>query len=254
MYKEGKFTGREAALLATGFCTSAVSFLLIIAGILGIMPQWNFYFYGTFIILAIMVIITGRIWPLSKITDQCYEDCEYEEEEVLESGLIKSAVIEGYKQAETMGSVFVRMKNSFIGAVRAVSTVIATAMVFATVGLLINYHTPIFEWIGYIFYPFAKLAGLGKDAMLVARGSVAQIVDPMTPVLLGTTVESFITRYVLAVLAIAGIIGFGQTIPVYVATDIPLKFWEIMVIWIERIILVILLAGFIARFYAAVFM
>lgn len=254
MYKEGKFTGREAALLATGFCTSAVSFLLIIAGILGIMPQWNFYFYGTFVILALMVIITGRIWPLNKITNECYEGCEYEEEEALESGLLRSAILEGYKQAASMDSLLVRMKHSFIGAVRAVSTVIAAAMVFATVGLLINYHTPIFEWIGYIFYPFAKLAGLGQDAMLVARGAVAQIVDPMTPVLLGTASQSFVTKYVMAVLAIAGIIGFGQTIPVYVATDIPLKFWEIMVIWVQRIILVILLAGFMANIYASVFL
>lgn len=254
MYKEGKFTGRESALLATAFCTSAVSFMLIIAGISGIMPQWNLYFYGCFLILALMAMITMRIWPLNKITNKCYEGQEYQEEERLESGLLKNAIIAGYEQAESVGSMPIRMKDAFLGAVKAVSVVITAGFTFATIGLLINYHTPIFEWIGYIFYPFAKLAGLGKDAMLVARGSVAQIVDPLTPVILGTTTDAFVTKYVTAVLAIAGIIGFGQTIPVYVATDIPLKFWEILVIWLERIILIIILATLLARGYAAVFM
>lgn len=254
MYKEGKFTGRESALLATGFCTSAIAFMLIIAGILGIMPHWNFYFYGCFIILALVAMITMRVWPIRKISNDCYQGQEYQEEEKLESGLLRASLGAGYGQAENLGSMLSRMKGAFIGAVKAVSIVIPAGFAFATIGLLINYHTPIFEWIGYIFYPFAKLVGLGKDAMLIAKGSVAQIVDPLTPVILASPSDMFVAKYIAAVLAIAGIIGFGQTIPVYVATDIPLKFWEILVIWIQRIILIILLAGLLAQGYAAVFM
>lgn len=254
MYKEGKFTGKEAALLATAFCTSAISFMLIIAGILGIMPQWNLYFYGCFLILALVAIITVRIWPISRITDECYKGQKYQEEERLEGSILINAVAAGYEQAENVGFIPKRMLDAFISAVKAVSIVIPTGFVFATIGLLINYHTPIFEYIGYIFYPFAKLVGLGEHALLVAKGSVAQIVDPMTPVILGAATDSFVTKYVMAVLAIAGIIGFGQTIPVYVATDIPMKFWEILVIWIERIILIIILAALLAHGYTAIFM
>jgi len=253
MYKEGKFTAREAALLATSFCTQAIGFLIIVAGMTGLMPHWNLFFFGTFLILLIGAIVTSRIWPLSKKPDTCYDGCAYQEEEAVKSGLFKKAFEEGFEVAEKMGSMVGMIVSVMKATLSVLTVVIATSMFTATVGLLLVYHTPIFQWVGYIFYPFAALMQI-PDLHLIGSGAAAGLVAALTPAILSTQTESFVATFVLATIPITSIISFGLTIPVYLTTSIPLKFWEIIVIWLERVIISIIAAAIIAMVYSAMFM
>ncbi len=47
VYKEGKYTTKEAAIIATGFSTVSATFMIIIAKTLDIMHLWNVYFWTT---------------------------------------------------------------------------------------------------------------------------------------------------------------------------------------------------------------
>ncbi len=50
VYKEGKYSAKEAAIIATGFSTVSATFMIIVAKTLGLMDMWNFYFWSTLII------------------------------------------------------------------------------------------------------------------------------------------------------------------------------------------------------------
>lgn len=44
VYQEGKYTGKEAAIIATGFSTVSATFMIIVADTLDIMNHWLLYF------------------------------------------------------------------------------------------------------------------------------------------------------------------------------------------------------------------
>src|SRR5699024_9293447 len=66
VFKEGKYTIKEATIIATGFSTVSVTFMIIIAKTLDLMSVWNSYFWVTLIVTFLVTAITVRIWPLSK--------------------------------------------------------------------------------------------------------------------------------------------------------------------------------------------
>src|SRR5690606_38603706 len=73
IYKEGKYTAKEAAIIATGFSTVSATFMVIVAKTLDLMNIWLTFFWVTFIVTFAVTAITSRIWPLSKIKDEYYE-------------------------------------------------------------------------------------------------------------------------------------------------------------------------------------
>ncbi len=55
VYKEGKYTTKEAAIIAAGFSTVSATFMIIIAKTLDIMHLWNIYFWTTLVVTFIEI-------------------------------------------------------------------------------------------------------------------------------------------------------------------------------------------------------
>ncbi len=69
VYREGKYSSREAAVIATGFSTVSATFMVVVATTLDLMGSWNTYFWSTLVITFAVTAVTVRIWPLSAIPD-----------------------------------------------------------------------------------------------------------------------------------------------------------------------------------------
>jgi nucleoside recognition membrane protein YjiH len=65
VFKEGKYTIREAAIIATGFSTVSATFMIIVAKTLKIMDIWNTYFWATLVVTFAVTAVTARLWPIS---------------------------------------------------------------------------------------------------------------------------------------------------------------------------------------------
>ena len=74
VYKEGKYTTKEAAIIATGFSTVSATFMIIVAKTLGIMNLWTKYFWVTLVVTFIVTAITARLRPLSHKSDEYYNN------------------------------------------------------------------------------------------------------------------------------------------------------------------------------------
>ncbi|WP_347439620.1 nucleoside recognition domain-containing protein, partial [Mesorhizobium sp. B2-6-6] len=72
MYTGGRYTAREAAIIAAGFSTVSATFMVIVAKTLGLMDIWLWYFFGTLVVTFAVTAITVRIPPLSRIPDEVY--------------------------------------------------------------------------------------------------------------------------------------------------------------------------------------
>ncbi|WP_066401105.1 YjiH family protein [Neobacillus mesonae] len=241
VFKEGKYTIKEAAIIATGFSTVSATFMIVVAKTLDLMNIWNAYFWVTFVVTFIVTAITVRIWPLSKMSDSYYEDMEGAPEVIIKKDRVKTAWKEAMDTANgapTLGkNIWDNLKDGLIMTMGILPSIMSVGLL----GLILAEFTPVFDWLGYIFYPFAKLVQL-PDAMLASKASAVGIAEMFLPALL-VTKAALVTKFVIAVVSVSSIIFFSAVVPCILSTEIPLTVGKLVIIWFERVVLTILLAA-----------
>ncbi len=239
VYSEGKYSGKEAAIIATGFSTVSATFMIIVAKTLGLMEMWNFYFWSTLIITFLVTAITVRIYPLSKKSDlNCYG--EKIDEVKLEGNLLINAFKAGLNGSKDSGSFVKNISSNFINGFKMAMAILPSILSIGLLGLILANHTPIFDIAGYIFYPFTYILQL-PEPLLVAKAITLEIAEMFLPALLvRESVE--VVRYVVGVVSISAILFFSASIPCIVSTCIPINIKEIIIIWFQRTVLSLILA------------
>ncbi len=239
-YKSGFYTKKEAAIIATGFSTVSATFCVIVAKTLGLMDIWNIFFWTTLFITFVVTAITVRIYPLSKIPDEYVEGAETFSEPASKGSLFKTALDEGLKVASTSTPLF---KNLFVNLKTGIGItmgLVASIMSVGLLGLVLAEYTPVFDVIGYIFYPFTAILGFAEPHT-VAKAASMSIAEMLIPAALVKD-SVIITRFVIGVVSISEILFFSASIPCILATEVPISIKDLIIIWVERVILSILIA------------
>ncbi|GEL78420.1 YjiH family protein [Tenuibacillus multivorans] len=243
VYKEGKYSLKESMIIATGFSTVSATFMIVVASTLGFMDIWNTFFWTTLIITFIVTAITVRIWPLNRV-DEKYYTGEPVEEPKVEGNIIKEAWTNGLRAASQAPSlsknIWINLKDGFI----MVMSILPSILSVGLIGLLLAEFTPFFDILGYIFYPFTALLQI-PDAMLAAKGAAMGIAEMFLPALL-VAEAGFVTKFVIGVTSISSILFFSASIPVILSTQIPVKISDLVIIYVERVILTLIIATPIA--------
>lgn len=240
VYKSGQYSAKEAAIIATGFSTVSATFMVIVAKTLGLMSVWNVFFWSTLLITFVVTAITVRIFPLSKMDDTAAN----RESENFEHSRFKQALIEGVDVATQADSIGTNIwKNLKEGMVMAMS-ILPSIMSVGLLGLLLAKYTPIFEWLGYLLYPFAWVAQL-PDPMMVASASATGLAEMFLPALIAAK-SVFVVKFVVGVVSISSILFFSASIPCILSTDIPLNIKQMLMVWYQRVALTILIASPVA--------
>lgn len=117
-FKEGKYTIKQAVIIATGFSTVTISFMIIVAKTLDLMGVWNLYFFATAFVTFAVTAITVRIWPISKMPEEYYNGMEGEPEVVIKSNYLQNAwkqAMEASSNAPHLGkSLWVNLRDGMI--------------------------------------------------------------------------------------------------------------------------------------------
>lgn len=245
VYKEGLYTTKEASIIATGFSTVSATFMIIVAKTLGLMEHWNIFFWATCIITFMVSAVTARLYPLRRFPDTYYNDMkpnEATQRALLQPGeqrLSKAYAIamETVAQAPSLGeSILSNLKDG----IRLSLNIGATIMGIGTLALIIANHTVVFDIIGYIFYPLLALLGV-PEAALMAKGAAAGFAEMYIPAILSKE-SLLLVKFIVAVVSISEILFLDGSIPCILATNIPLTMKDLVIIWIERVILSFLFA------------
>ncbi|QEK13542.1 YjiH family protein [Crassaminicella thermophila] len=245
VFKEGKYTIKEACIIATGFSTVSATFMIIVAKTLGLMDVWNLYFWTTLIITFIVTAITVRIKPLRSKSDT-YITEKGDPEPQLEGNLLNNAFNEGLKAAEQSVSlgknIMDNLKDGFAMAMGILPSILSVGLL----GLILAKYTPVFDIIGYIFYPFTLLLRI-PEPMLAAKAAAVEVAEMFLPALL-VTGAPMVTKFVIGIVSVSSVLFFSASIPCILSTEIPITITEILIIWIERTIFTLLLAAPVALF------
>ena len=247
VYKEGHYSTKEAAIIATGFSTVSATFMIVVAKTLGLMDHWNVYFWSTLIITFIVTAITTRIFPLSKKPDTGYQGRETIPEPAADRGLIVTAWEEGLDACSKAPGFIEGLKANLIDGINMALGIAPSLMSVGFLGLLIAEYTPLFSIIGYIFVPFALLLGFGGEAVMMGEACAISLAEMFLPANI-VAAASPMAQYVTAIVCVSEILFFSASIPCVMGTDIEIDLKDILIIWVERVILSLVIAGVVVRF------
>ncbi|GAA1364394.1 YjiH family protein [Arthrobacter rhombi] len=245
VYQAGRYTAREAAIIATGFSTVSVTFMLIVAKTLDIMHLWLPYFFLTFAVTFLVTAISVRIPPLSRIKDDYYPGAEPQPEVPVTSRRLATAWSEAMvmlHQAPGLGrNIWENFRDGLLMAMAILPSILSVGLI----GLVLARFTPVFDWLGYIFFPITWALQL-PDPMLAAKASAVGIAEMFLPATVVAGHESELLRLVIAVVCVSAIIFFSALVPCILATEIPIKVWHLIVLWAQRVALTLIITTPIA--------
>ena len=254
MYKGNMYTKKESSIVATCFSAVSVGYALLVMETAGIGEYFIITYFSSFFLAFILAAICSRIPPLNKKKDEFFNGKVQTEEERKEASLkfgpsmLKAGVNRAALRAHTSGKMGRRVVASVIDAFPVLPKVITLLCSIGILGMIVAKYTPVFDYIGYIFLPLTKILGV-PDAQIAAAAIPTGITEMFIPVLTIADKVSQLhvkTRYFITTVSMVQIIFLAESVVVIMNTGLPLKFKELMIIFVQRTI--------IAMPFAALFM
>ncbi|MTI96588.1 MAG: YjiH family protein [Firmicutes bacterium] len=244
LYKSNVYTQREACVIATGFSAVSVGFAALSVSTVGLLPMFTTIFFSAFAIAFLVTIFMARIPPLSRKPDVYYDGTVQTEEERKSDtrfnlGLFKLGLDRAVFKANEAGSIGGKLIAGLLDGAKLMPKVIPFLAAVGTTGLIIAEYTPLFMWLGTPLIPLLELLQI-PDAARVASASLVGIAEMYLPVLV--VAEHGLAeaaRFFVVTLALVQIIFFSETATVMLATGIPVKVTELIILFLQRTLIAI---------------
>lgn len=256
LWKKNVYTDKEMVGIMTGFSAVSIGFAYLVINTAGLGSQFVKVYAISFVLVFIMEPIMVRIPPIRNKKDVYYNGKVQTDEERKENAkfsvkTIPTGCSRAVKRAYIAKGLHKDIPFSLKDSILVLPQVLTMLSAIGVSGLILAEYTPIFEWIGYIFRPLLYLFRI-PDAAIVSAAIPVGIAEMFLPVL--TIVGSAATMAVKAkafvtIVSMVQIIFFSETATVMMATKSPIKFWEIIVCFIERTIIAIPLAAIVVHLF-----
>jgi len=237
VFRDGKYTVKEAAIIATGFSTVSTTFMIIVAQTLDIMDRWLLFFFISVVVTFAVTAITARLPPLSRMPDTYAVEGKPEGEK----GTLKEAFRRAIEASERAPDIADGIVDNLRDGFKMAMSILPTILSIGLIGLLLANFTPVFDALAWIYYPFTLLVRV-PEPFLAAKAIATEIAEMFLPSLLVVDAP-LITRFFVGVVSISQILFFSASIPCILSTAIPISIPQILLIWVERTILSILIAA-----------
>ncbi|ASK65741.1 histidine transporter [Brachybacterium avium] len=246
VYREGRYTGKEAAIIATGFSTVSATFMVIVASTLDLMHHWTLYFFLTLAVTFAVTAITVRIPPLSRVPDVPFEGIEHSPEPASRGNRLRQAWDEAMRALANAPGIGRGTWATFKDGVLMAAAIVPSILSVGLIGLLLATYTPVFDVLGWLFVPFAYLVQL-PDPALAGKAVSVGIAEMFLPATVVAGHESEVLRFTVGVTAVSQIVFFSALVPSILATRIPVSVVHMVVVWFLRVVLTILIAAPLAH-------
>lgn len=242
MYKGNVYTRKEASIVASCFSAVSVGYALLVMETAGIGEHFIKVYFICFVLSFILASICSRIPPLSRKKDIFANGREQTEEERNEASLkfgpsmLKTGINRSAVRAHTSGGMAKRIVASVVDAFPVLPKVITLLCSIGILGMMVAKYTPVFDYIGYLFYPITKILGV-PDAMVAAVAIPTGITEMFIPVLTIADRVSELhiqTRFFITAVSMVQIIFLAESVVVIMNTGLPLTFKELMIIFVQR--------------------
>lgn len=247
-YKEGFYSAKEAAIISVCFSLVSLPFAVVVAEFLSLQHVF-LQFYGTICIASfICALIIPRIYPLTRVKDEYHPAIGKQITEEVPEGikLTEWAVAKGVERAQKANDFGGLITEGFKTVIDVYMGLMPLVMCWGTLALIVEEHTPIFQWIAIPFVFILNIFGL-PGADVAGPAIVVGFADMFLPAILVSGLKFEVTRFVIGALSFTQLIYMTETGAVILRSEIPLGFRDLFIVFIERTLItlpiVILLAN-----------
>ncbi|HSI66013.1 MAG TPA: YjiH family protein [Planococcus sp. (in: firmicutes)] len=245
-YQENKYTQREAAIIGTTFSVVSITFAIVVIQEIGLASYFLPY-YGTVILTGvILALIMPRIYPLTRKPTTFMDGTpqESQTEDVPEG---HNAASHGLENALMKADRNKSPSKFFIDGFKNVLDmwigVAPVVMAFGTIALILAEYTAVFTVLGAPFVPYLNLLGI-PEAAEAGQLMVVGFADMFLPAILGSGIESELTRFVVATLSVTQLIYLSEVGGVLLGSKIPVNFLDLVIIFLLRTVIALpIIAG-----------
>ena len=195
-----------------------------------------FFTWYMIVVLACLTatVIIARIPPLSSIKDYyCEGSVPFVPPQSTDESILRQAYAAGIDRAARADTPINIAWEAWYTAVGLSANVVGASMAIATTSLILVHHTDIFAWLSYPLYLVVELSGL-PDARVAATGFLVGFFDMFAPALLAVKLESEISRFVIAGVAVSQIIYMSDLGVLLLRSGLPLNLARLFVIFLLR--------------------
>lgn len=243
-YEEGYYSAREAAVIATTFSAVSITFSIVVLSTVDMLSYFGVYYLIICLIGIVCAIICPRIPPLSRKKDTYLVEGRAMPETMPEgySSLHEYGLDLAMKKVGEFRGVGHFLENGMKNAVGMWFGVLPTVMAVAPVALAIANNTPIFDYLGMPFKPLLDLLQV-PEAGAVASTMIVGFTDMLTPAIIASElITSEMSKFIVAVVSVTQLLYLSEVGGLILGSKIPVKLWEMFVIFLERTIISLLIA------------
>ena len=238
-YEGGYYSAREAAVISTTFSAVSITFSIVVLAQVNLMEYFGVYYLLICLVGVACAIIVPRLPPLSMKKDTYLVEGRAMPEEIpsqyknsVEYGL--DLALKRVSEHKGAGEFLV---NGLKNAAGMWFGVLPTVMAVGTVALLLANNTPIFEILGKPFLPLLNLLQV-PEAVEASKTMIVGFTDTLTPAIIASEgITSAMTRFIVAVVSVTQLIYLSEVGGLILASKLPVKFWELVVLFLERTII-----------------
>lgn len=246
LFKNTTYTKKEATIIATSFSAVSVGYAFVVMKTASIEQYFLPVYFTSFLLAFIVAFFVVRIPPINKMESvyingrkQSIEDIKNESK--YGKGMIKKGVDRATKRAYYSESLFKSIKDSLVDGFKVLPKVVSLLCVIGILSMIIAKHTPVFEWLGYLFLPILKICQV-PDANAIAACMPVGITEMFIPTLIiadQANVISEAARAFVVMVSTVQVIFFAESIVVMKSTGIPVSLKQLIILFIERTIIAI---------------
>ena len=248
-YQAGFYALRETAIIATSFSVVSVAFCLVVAQFSGVDHMFPQFYFTVIVSGLVAAFITSRIPPLSlkKATYYGPVGKQIHEEVPQGASLFRWGVQQALERAEKAPGPIGVIKKGSLNTLDIWFGLLPSVMAIGTITLALAKRTPLFKYLSYPFIPFLKLLRI-PEAAKAAPAMVVGFADQFLPAILTEGIESELTRFVIAVMAVVQLIYMSEIGVLILKSKISLSLLDLFALFILRTIICLPVVALMAHF------
>lgn len=238
MHKHRYYSDREAAVMVSSFSLAGIYSIYAVAFLLDIGYFFIWLLAVIYTAMFSIALVLPRIWPLSHITDTYHNGGDADvpfHPHLPVATLWRRALAYGENKARHMTlSLYFR---EFLWIL--VPLIFTTIPLIITVGSLLVLAvewTPVLNALAVPLVALMELLG-APEAPILGKSTVLAFIDHYLAVVLGQQLLTEKARFLCAALTTVGLLNMTEVGIHIWHSSIPLKFWQMLVVYIIRVLI-----------------
>ncbi|KKB44183.1 YjiH family protein [Bacillus thermotolerans] len=236
-YEDGFYTKREAAVIGTTFSVVSITFTIVIVSYLQLDAYFGAFYLTILLAGLACAFIMPRIPPLSLKADTRHSgENNVEESAPSDISPFKWGLYQAVQQAKKNQNYGETLKGGVQNVLDMWLGVLPVVMAIGTIALVIAEYTPVFELLGTPFVPILEVMQV-PEAAEAAQTIVVGFADMFLPAIIGSGIESELTRFVIGCLSVTQLIYMSEVGGLLLGSKIPVSFLDLVIIFLLRTII-----------------